>query len=352
MRAERDQTIDIARGLAITAIVAGHVLRGLASSQIIDSFSTSAQLADRLLYSVHLAVFAFLTGLFIRQSVEKAGVSAYVRARVIQFLYLYVVWQILQSLVKVVTSSFVNSPKALVEVLWFWYPEGQLWYLPLLTVVLPFIAIVGPWRSGVRAGLAVGVSLVVGLASWGLNGPVAGTQGYGILPFFVVGALVGAGAFAAWAGRVRATWVVLALVVGGGIYVAGNVWGGTPPTTGGEVRTGGSVAVGVVATCAGIVFVLAVAWLIARYASPVAAFASLLGRRSLEIFLGHILFASGSRIVLDALGVTSVAVYIVVGVAVGIAGPVVLIRVLDKMRFPWLFAAPSRWVGTKAGRRS
>ncbi|WKK72625.1 hypothetical protein Q0F99_06740 [Rathayibacter oskolensis] len=70
--------------------MAGHVLRGLISSQIVDGSASSAQIADRLLYSAHLAVFTFLTGLSIQKSVEK------------------------------------------------------LWHLPLLIVVLPLIAVVGP----------------------------------------------------------------------------------------------------------------------------------------------------------------------------------------------------------------
>jgi fucose 4-O-acetylase-like acetyltransferase len=61
----RDPTVDIAKGIAIIAIVLGQVLRGLSSAGILDAKTVQYQLVDRSLYMFHLSVFALLAGLFV-----------------------------------------------------------------------------------------------------------------------------------------------------------------------------------------------------------------------------------------------------------------------------------------------
>ena len=64
---ERDRAIDVAKGIAIVAIVVGHANRGLSSAGMAIPH---VETLDRVLYLCHLTVFAFLSGLFIRRSVE------------------------------------------------------------------------------------------------------------------------------------------------------------------------------------------------------------------------------------------------------------------------------------------
>jgi uncharacterized membrane protein len=49
----RDQTIDLARGIAIVTIVVGHVLGGLGSAGMLDPDSAGVISATRLLYTFH-----------------------------------------------------------------------------------------------------------------------------------------------------------------------------------------------------------------------------------------------------------------------------------------------------------
>ena len=67
-RPERDRSVDAARGIAIVAIVLGHVERGLASAGVLALHQAAT--LDRLLYLFHLSTFAYLSGLFVRRAVE------------------------------------------------------------------------------------------------------------------------------------------------------------------------------------------------------------------------------------------------------------------------------------------
>ena len=115
----------------------------------------------------------------------------------------------------------------------------------------------------------------------------------------------------------------------------------TTPTTGGEVRTVSTVAWGVLGCVAGTVAVLALAALVAR--TPLGVPLALIGRRSLEIFLAHIVVASGTRIVLVQVGVTDPWVHVAGrDGAGGGRAPWASRSSRSGSDWPWLFGLP-RW---------
>jgi peptidoglycan/LPS O-acetylase OafA/YrhL len=69
-------------------------------------------------------------------------------------------------------------------------------------------------------------------------------------------------------------------------------------------------------------------------------FVALCGRRSLDIFLGHIIMASGSRIILMMLGVHSVVLLVAVCVVAGVLGPLVTSAALRRIGLAWVFDGP------------
>ena len=79
---------------------------------------------------------------------------------------------------------------------------------------------------------------------------------------------------------------------------------------------------------------------------PVAA----LGRRSMEIYLGHILVGSLTRAGLVELGVTDGLVHLVVGTITGVLVPVLVWWVATRVGAGWLFALPKGVERRLAGR--
>ena len=346
----RDLTVDAAKAIAIIAVVLGHVIQGVAASGIIDGDSDAYAMANRFLYLFHMPVFAFLTALFVSRAVQRDGTARYLRSRVVTFVYLYVLWSLLQGAVRMLTGSLVNNPTSPLEVVQLWVPEGQLWFLPWLIVMTTAAVIVQPWRSRTRAVLALAAAGLVSLALWGIPFSYFGTQGLGLSVYFFAGTVWGAPRFTA---RVQAVPTIVCWVaaVAGWALVAALVivTRATPPTIEGASRTVESTAFGVVGSLAGVVAVIATSRLLSR-AGPASGWLAFVGTRTLEIFLAHIVATSGTRIVLSLAGVDDPAVHIVAGTIAGVGLPLLLWAVCTRARFPWLFAAPRALVGRPAPR--
>lgn len=349
---DRDQTIDTAKAIAIIAVVVGHVVQGVAASGILDADSDTYAMANRFLYLFHMPVFAFLTALFVSRAVQRDGTARYLRSRVATFLYLYILWSLLQGAVRLLTGALVNNPTSPVEVLQLWVPEGQLWFLPWLIVMTTAAVIVKPWRSTTRAVLGLAAAAVVSLALWGIPFAYFGTQGLGLSIFFMAGTVCGARRFTAWV-QVVPTIVCWICAVAGWISVSALavMTPATPPTIEGATRTAESTAFGALGSIAGVVAVIATSRLLSR-AGPAARPLGFVGRRTLEIFLAHIVATSGTRIMLSIAGVHDPAVHIIAGTIAGVGLPLLLWAACDRLRFPWLFAAPRVLTGRPSSRRS
>lgn len=344
----RDQSIDVARGIAIVAIVMGHAERGLASASIMPL--DTALTLDRIVYLCHLTTFAYLSGLFIAASVERSGGVPFVRRRLLLFGWLYLLWTLIQGSVRVAASSVANTPVTFADIARIWIPEGQLWFLPWLAAVTVVAAALRPWRSRVRGAALVALAAVLALAVWGYDPIYAFSRGWSLLLPFLLGCVVTHARHAVLAGRV-VLMVAVATVAGGVWMWVGLTTDAVPPTTGGDLRTPATVALGVLGCTAGTLAILAISACVAK--SLIAGVFSLVGRRSLEIFLAHIVVASGTRIALAQGGMTDSWVHLVAATTLGVVVPIALANVMDRLGWGWLFGLPRlldrRVASSKAG---
>lgn len=317
-------------------IVLGHVIRGLSASGQVDSSTAAYRHADTALYAIHLAAFVLLSGLFLRRGTAKAGTRRYLLDRAADFAYLYLLWTFIQGVTKILTASLVNTPLTaggLIQSLW--KPEGQLWFFPFLLITTVLVALVRPWRSTALMSIALCVTAVIALAGWGRPGAYIGQQGWPLVIFFVIGAVITHDGFKLWTARLP--MLVIALL-GTPVFAGLVLLRPSTPTSSAYPITPLSVAIGVAATCIGVATLLAWSHLLSL--TPVANSIAFLGERSMEIFLAHIITAAGCRIVLTKLGVTDVGVLITVSLLIGVAAPLMLWWLTRKLPLRWLFARP------------
>ena len=344
----RDTSIDIAKGIAIIAIVLGHVQRGLTTSGVLDARSDYFLYSDRALYLVHLSVFAFLSGLFVQGGVRKSGRNQYLRSRVALFLYLYVLWSLLQGAVSLVLASQLDSPPTLLDIFRLWEPESQLWFFPWIAVQTVAVVLLRPWGNTARTAAVLALSVIVSLAFWGVFGVYFGAQGLGLTAFFFTGVALGAGRYTAvreWLGD--RGWLAPMGIAGAGIYgvllITTHAIG---PTSAGGYRTPLNIALGVVASVAGMAAVLVASAYLAR--SPWASKRlGALGRHSLEIFVAHIFAVTAVRVLLNKADISSAPVHIIAGTIAGLALPLLLWWICEKINFPWFFTAPAFLTGVQ-----
>lgn len=131
----REAWVDYAKGIGIILVVFGHANRGLYSAGIQLSGS-SYLLTDSIIYSFHMPLFFFLSGLFFTQSLDKKGKTSFVISKIDTIVYPYVVWSLLQGMVEVLLSRYTNNPSSLGDVLsLFTHPRAQFWFLYALFMV-------------------------------------------------------------------------------------------------------------------------------------------------------------------------------------------------------------------------
>ncbi|WP_025159508.1 acyltransferase family protein [Leifsonia aquatica] len=347
----RDLSLDVAKGFAIGMIVLGHVLRGLAAAGILTADNPTFQLTERLLYGCHLAVFALLSGLFVARGARRLGGWGYWRSRTALFLYLYVLWSLLQGAFKLAAGALVNTPVSLLEIVNLSVPEGQLWFLPWIIVATAAAVLFQPWRSMLRALGSLGLAGVLALANWGTEFSFAGTQGLALIVFFLAGTVVGGERVSWMLNTVRPSVALGIAVLGTACYLVIELaTSATPPTIGGSNRNLLSVGGGVVATSVGVLTILILSRAMTA-AGWLARGLTWAGRHSLAIFLASITASSCARILLTAAGVDAPAAQIIAGTAAGILIPLILVQV-GRLWPPltWLFTTPTRRAVVKETR--
>lgn len=335
----RDPRIDVARGLAIVGIVLVHVFRGLHSAGVVDYDLTAT--VDRLVGLWCLSVFAFVGGTFVPRGVRQRGVRDYLWDRVARFFVIYVMWTLLQGGVMLVAASAVNTPTTVAALFTWWRPTGQLWYLPFLIVVTVVFVPMKAW-NGRRGPWILALAAVFSIAFWGYDGGYVGTQGLGLVIFFVAGMVLGGGRVKRALDHFRPVYAAaISLIILSVASFVAVLTDATLPTAFWVDRTVFTVLVGFVLSllACGAAILLGQA---ARGVSLVA----ILGRRSLDIYLAHIIMASGARIVLLHIGITSTWIVVTLCLLAGVFGSLAVATWLRRLGCGWLFDGPA-WLTKK-----
>ena len=251
MSTRRDTTIDVAKGLAIIAIVFGHIHRGMWASGLgTEALRPYKFMLDYGVYFWHLVVFAFLSGLFVSRGALKTTPSSYLTKRLVLFGYLYVIWQVLQVGMKLVLPSNSSDKTTVMSLLELWKPEGQLWFFPWLMIVT-IIAVLGRvWQKDVKAYVIVAVCAILAVAFWGYSGDYVGTQGISLAVFFMLGVALGHEKFQAMMESVSLAVHAVIAVVGLVVYtvILVNVQAAPPTVVPYFANNPAAVAVGIVAS--------------------------------------------------------------------------------------------------------
>lgn len=135
MSTERNAIFDYAKGIGIILVVYGHVVRGLMNAGLPMDKALHG-LVDSIIYSFHMPLFFFLSGLFLLGSLAKRGWGGLVLSKVDTIFYPYIVWSLIQGLIEVALSGSTNGNVTLEQVFsLLWQPRAQFWFLYTLFAV-------------------------------------------------------------------------------------------------------------------------------------------------------------------------------------------------------------------------
>ena len=334
---QRNQWVDYAKAIGILLVVYGHVARGLYNAGIAIPEKTYA-LADSIVYSFHMPLFFFLSGLFFYQSLTKRGGRALIASKIDTIAYPYILWSLLQGSIEVFLSSHTNSNIHMNDVLaLFWSPRAQFWYLYALFVV--FIVSTVLYKMAPKHLAAQVVTPLLLLAASLLYIfpqllPKIFIFRYiaNDLVFFVLGIFFTQLAHKTdFLGRPVSLVLLTTAVIAYQYYFHVNK-GFTNAHKGLPLLLLASLT---------IIWVVSLAKVATQKYSKTMLF---IGASSMGIYLMHIVAGSGARVLLKALGIYSYSVHLWLGCALAVLGPLAALYFIKRFKIPLLFSAPiSQW---------
>lgn len=273
----RDPVVDVARGIGIVLVVLGH-------SQLIGLIAHG----HAWLYSFHMPLFLFLSGLFISQS---APVAVFLRGRIDVILKPYFVMGVVISIVAAALAArhgadFASGALARLEGIVYGIGATQVW-TPMWFLPFIFCVSVGAWAVvrltvGARMAIAVvaAVAYVVGVALLGNPLPWS----LDIAPIGVAWALAGWLSYPAFRGRQASAAV--ALMGFAALLALTAVVIGTGAETNLSRRTMTDPAVATLCAVLGVAAVMAFSLWLARF-GVIARALGYVGERTLFILIFH-----------------------------------------------------------------
>ena len=323
---ERFEWVDYAKAIGILLVVYGHVARGLVSAGLMLD-STLHQYIDSIIYSFHMPLFFFLSGLFLISSFQSKGFSRLLSSKIDTIVYPYILWSLLQGGVEVILSSQTNGSVTTGEVLsLFTSPRAQFWFLYALFLV--FIAsVVALVVVGVRA-LPVLFILSVALYLWLPRFEFLIDFGYLSvnLVFFLMGAIFQQAKIIRFnSGYTLCAILILAII---GQYLFHSA---------GFTNTNK----GIFLLCLSMLSLLTVVSLSEWLSHFNLSFFAYVGASSMAIYLMHILAGSGIRVILSKLlGVDSLFIHLLFGTLLGVLLPLIALKLINYFKVPYVFSFP------------
>lgn len=315
-----------AKGIGIIFVVLGHVLRGLNNASLFEG--EFFLLSDYAIYSFHMPLFFFLSGIFFLRSLDKRGLKQFVSNKFSVLFYLYLLWSVIQFTVQLSLNKYTNGETSVQDIFYVLFmPKGHMWFLFALLVIFIVNAIVFSIIPRSKYQFVAISLLIIGLV-FRIVEFTEITIIYRIqknILFFEIGIFYSM----YFKDRevstkyLRGLLILFLLVFITIIYFN-------------FIRSLTDYDSQVFAALIGVSIICILSFLVESR------FLSYLGNSSLEIYLAHILFASGSRIILDKfLHIDNLALHIFVGLAIGLAGPLFLVMLAQKVKlFNILFKNP------------
>lgn len=322
----RFEWVDYAKGIGIFLVVYGHTSRGLVLSGIMPD-TALFQYVDSIIYTFHMPLFFFLSGLFLASSFQSKGFSNVIGSKLDTILYPYILWSLLQGGIEAFLSSYTNGNVSMDRVLsLFTEPRAQFWFLYALFLVY-FVSALALKIVGAGSLLFLfTLSVVLYIVSLGVNASLNINFITDNLVFFLMGAVFMRMDLIGLNNKYLMAIVIILALSGQYLY---HYTGYTYNDKGFYLLLLSSISL--------IAVVYVSEWLSKFQLNSLA----YVGASSMAIYLMHILAGSGSRILLSkVLEVDSLVLHLLVGVLLGIFAPLIALRIIDYYKIPYLFSFP------------
>ena len=329
---KRQNWPDYAKAIGIILVVYGHVARGLEKGGINAPFY-NFELVDSIIYSFHMPLFFFLSGLFFCYSFFKKGSRKLVFSKIDTIFYPYVLWSLLQGGIEILLSNYTNGTIVVSDVLSFlWAPRAQFWFLYALFFIFILSSLIYS-KIPDRFSIYIFVfSLVIYLYPVLLPDVYILKTIASYFVFFMLG-IIFTRYFKVeyFLSLITLSVLFIAFIIGQWLF---HYYMSYKYTDSGILLF--------LLTCISITFVVSLSSFLSTFNYKVLAY---VGSSSMAIFLMHILIGSGTRVILSKLfGIDAFVIHLLLGCLAGIVGPIFALYLIKKLNVKFVFSAPvSAW---------
>lgn len=321
--------VDYAKGLGIILVVYGHITEGVFNAGMVMNTHLYTAI-DTMIYSLHMPLFFFLSGLFFTSSLAKRGFKNNIVNKIDTIFYPYVVWSILQGIIEATLSKYTNGHVTYTEVFsLLWAPRAQFWFLYILffTFVIASIIFIKNRNSKLMIAVVCLFSIVYIFQSH-LPSIYILTLCYVHMVFFFIGILVANLNLTNKINNLK-SFILISL-----FFIISQYWFVVIEGFGRLDRGLYSFIVAIIA----ITFIVALSMQLVKLNLR---FLAYIGESSLYIYLLHVLIGSGIRIILQkAFHIESASIQIIVGCIAAIGLSLIFIEFTKKFNLSFLFKAP------------
>ncbi len=320
--------VDYAKAIGIILVVYGHVSRGLNNAGI-ELPTELFRLVDSIVYSFHMPLFFFLSGLFFHGSFSTKGGKKLIFSKVDTVLYPYLLWSIIQGSVEALLSKFTNGSTSFNDILSIiWSPIAQFWFLYVLFLSFVF-------ASAIYSLFSERFTAIVFLLSAALYSYSSMLPQIYILKviaenfaFFILGIV-----FSMYfnIGLLTSTKIFLGSALS--FAIAQWIFHGYL-----SMRYTDRGLLSLALALISIFFVISTSALLSKKRYRLLAY---IGSSSMAIYLMHILAGSGARIALHKiLNPDYFVIHLLFGLFVGLLAPLIALLAINKLKIPYVFSAP------------
>jgi fucose 4-O-acetylase-like acetyltransferase len=316
--------VDQARGIGIVLVVFGHTIRGLSPAGIL-SMTGPLAFIDQWLYSFHMPLFFFLSGLFLADRVRRPPAS-FLGGLTGSFVYPYLIWSVVWVLLQTTLRPATDNPVQLETLALIpTRPLAHFWFLYVISLIHFAFFLLHRIGLGPR-GTFVVFSIWAALFPWfptGTWGPLILARRNA--PFVALGAALNSmPRFAQWPDRLPTLVAGLLALLGYGATAAIVVIANRSP-----------LLVSYLAAATGIASSIALAAIFQRWRA--ADWLAILGRYSLQIYLLHTFASAAVLIALQRLGLADPFLHLTAGTFAGLVMPLTAACLADRVGAGFLF---------------
>lgn len=303
----RTEWIDSAKAIGIILVVYGHVILGLHDSSI-NYQGLGYDLQHRVIYSLHMPLFFFLSGLFAKKWVRRP-INLAIKQKAYSLLRPYLIWGIIQGIIMQLLSTITNNGQGLADVLLLPIrPYAQFWYLyDLFFIFLIYYVLTNLIKLNEHWLLLLAICLF-------LISPYLNFWETGRIAYHFVFFILATGNYQKFLAKRKLAILLPTVIVVNFIYFLVN------PNS-----LIGLLSVFVVASL-GILFVSRLSQVMHN------SLLNKIGRSSLAIYVMHIFATAGSRIILLKLQVEQVWLHLVIGTLAGLFLPMLAEYLIKKTK--------------------